>query len=342
MNPHASPAIAIIVAERGPDGARLVAIDARGDRQFALLTPPASRARDTHPAVSPDGAWIVFASSRGRDLGVTSLWIAPLGAAQTPRALTGPTAIDANPVWTRDGTAIIFASTRDGGDFDLWRLPMRAGRAAGPPIQLTHAAGHEVAPTVARDGTIIFAAVTPRAEALTETTQVSRARTSHLVQRAPDGTLTALTDGPDDGSPALSPDETQLVFTCAGGSAELENRELCIAPRDALRTAHRLVELPPTDEDSPTWSPDGRYVLATSLVRGARTMLFSSAIAIELTTPPVARILVDHAGAVARLTPVIAPRSAPDLAVNPAYLPTLARIMTRAIEAQRQADEARE
>lgn len=340
--------MAIIVAERGPTGVRLVAVDDRGDRQFALITASETRSRDTHPAVSPDGRWIVFASSRARPTG-TSLWIAPLGVEQPARALTATNdtrVIDTNPVWMPDGSAIVFASTREGDDFDLWRLPMRDGRAAGDAEQLTHGAAHEVAPTVARDGTIIYASVTPRAEALTDPGKVVRASTSQLEQRAPDGVITRLTEGPDDGSPALSPDETQLAFTCGRGFETLTNRELCIVRREALASsgvaARVVVDLPPTDEDNPTWSRDGRVLVATSLLRGERTMLFSSVIAIDLAARPIkARILVDRAGAVARLTPTVIARTiaSRDLAANPEYLPELARIMMRAIDEKKRAAE---
>src|ERR671939_201391 len=49
-----------------------------------------------------------------------------------------------------------FVATREGGDFDLWRLAVRDGRAAGDPVQLTHDETQEVTPTVARDGTVIY------------------------------------------------------------------------------------------------------------------------------------------------------------------------------------------
>src|SRR5260221_7908487 len=55
--------IAIAIAERGEHGARLVAIDEHGDRRLDLVQPAPTLARDTNPAISPDGRWLVFASS---------------------------------------------------------------------------------------------------------------------------------------------------------------------------------------------------------------------------------------------------------------------------------------
>jgi Tol biopolymer transport system component len=324
--PAGPPPIAIVTSESGPQGARLVAIDEHGDRRFDLLQPATSLARDSHPAISPDGRWIVFASSRGRTLDTTSLWIAPLVAdAEPARLTTVATAIDSHPVWTRDGTAILFASTRDGGDFDLYRLAIEAGRAIGEPQQLTSGAGHEITPTVAADGTVIYAAVTPLAGGGVD---------SHLEARAPDGTITKLTDGPGDASPALTPDDRTIAFARPQQHPAGVDGDLWTMPRNSDQ-ATPLIDLPLTDESGPVWSRDGRYVFATSVLRGAAgNTVFSSVIVIDTRgTPRKARLLADRTGAVARLTPAVAqPRlDAAALASDPEYLPELARIMAAAM-----------
>jgi Tol biopolymer transport system component len=329
--PAAAPApdrIAIIASERGPEGARLVAIDEHGDRQFELVQPAAALARDTNPAVSPDGAWIAFASSRGRALDQTSLWIAPAGVATAPHRLTDGTGLDAQPVWLADGSAVVFASTRAHGNFDLWRIAVHAGQP-GELVQLTHGAGHEVTPAVARDGTIVYAAVTPD--------EAHRQIESHLEQRAPDGEIRVLTSGPADSSPAVSPDGAQLVFARPQLHAGAADSELWLMDRASGAIAP-LVDLPLTDESGPVWSRDGRFVFATSVLRGeAGRVVFSSIIHIDRRdSPAVARILEDRVGAIVRLTPAVTatPLDAAALRGDPEYLPELARIMSRAIEQQ--------
>lgn len=318
--------IAIVASERGPNGARLVAIDEHGDRRFELVAPVAAGiVRDVNPAISPDGRWIAFASTRGRSLDQTSLWIAPLGVEAAPRRLTDGAWIDSHPAWTRDGRAIVFASTRDGGDFDLWRLPIAAGRAAGPPEQLTAAASHEVTPAVAADGAIVYAAVTPKGGAEVE---------SRLEERAPDGRIRALTPGPADASPAISPDGAAIAFARPAVHEGVPHSELWRMARGGGE-ATLLVGLPLTDESGPVWSRDGRFVFATSVLRGAGGRpLFSSVVHVDLhEAPPRARILRDRAGALVRLTPAVAAArlDAPALRGDPEYLPELARIMARAI-----------
>ena len=321
--------IAIVASEQGPRGIRLVAIDEHGDRRFELITPPQTITQDKNPAVSPDGRWLVFASTRERDNG-TSLWIAPLAAGATPRRLTTEdTAIDAHPVWTPDGRAIVFASTRDGGDYDLWRLAITAG-APGEATQLTSAPGHEITPTVGPDGTLVYAAVAVASEQAT----------SRLEQRAPDGAISELTTGPADASPAVSPDGATIVFARPAIHNGQAHSELWRIDRRAATRATRLVYLPLTDESGAVWSRDGRFVFATSRLAGAETRtLFTAVIHVDLhESQPRARMLGDRAGPVARLTPaIVAPRlDATALHADPEYLPELARIMAAMIERQRQ------
>jgi Tol biopolymer transport system component len=321
--------VAIIAAERGPSGARLVAIDEHGDRRHVMLAEASGTVRDTNPAASPDGNWMVFASSRGRPLDQTSLWIAPIGVEVAPVQITSGAAIDSHPAWNRAGSAIVFASTRDGGDFDLWQLAIENGRVRGAPEQLTNGAAHEVTPTVARDGTVIYASVTPLED---------RSIESHLEQRAPDGTITKLTDGPTDTSPALSPDERTVAFARTVVHDGTPNTELWLLRRTDGKV-ERIVELPPTDESGPVWSRDGELIFATSLMRGTETALFSSVIFVDLAEkPPRARILEDHAGGIARLTPaIVAPQlDVSALRADPEYLPELARIMSNAVEQAKQ------
>ncbi len=311
-------------------GTRLVVIDETGDRQFDLFEAPDVTTRDTHPAVSPDGRWLVFASSRDRALEATSLWIAPLTPGATPTRLTDGLGVESHPVWTSDGSAIVFASTRDGGDFDLYAQAIANGRATAAPSQITSAAGHEVTPAVSRDGTIYYAAITEVGTAEIE---------SHLEARGPDGTITRVTEGPADASPVLSPDERTLVFARPKEHRAGLDGELWTMPRDGGE-AVQLIDLPLTDESGPVWSRDSRFLFATSVLRGAAgNAMFSSVIVIDMNAHRrVARMLIDRVGANPRLTPALTLTSldASALAVDPEYLPELARIMSSAIAKHKQ------
>ena len=316
--------VAIVLAERGDQGIHLVGIDEHGDRQFELVRAADGKTRDQDPAISPDGRWVVFASSRGRDFSETNLWIAPVQPDAIATPLTRGSAIDSHPTWRPDGSGIVFDSTRAHGNFDLYELAIdRAGHTHGEPQALTSADDHEITPTVARDGTIIYASVHALADCQVE---------SHLEARAPDGTIERLTEGPGDAAPALSPDGTQIAFARPAEHAGMLDSELWVMPRHGDASAFVDVRL--TDETGPVWSHDGRFVFATSVLRGARgNAVFSSVIVVDSTQHPrVARILEDRTGAIARFTPAVAPIALDARALDgdPEYLSELARITAKA------------
>lgn len=262
----------------------------------------------------------MFTSSRDRPDDESSLWLAPLHANATPVRLTTGPSIEAFPTWTPDGRAIVFASSR-GGTFDLYRLAIDHGRAAGEPEQLTTAPGHEITPAIAPDGTILYSAIS------------TDGKQSHLESRAPDGTIATLTEGPHDAEPAVSPDGTRIAFARPVEHRAGEDGELWIQRRGD--PARPLVDLPLTDEGGPVWAPDGRFLFATSVLRGAAgNEVFSSVIVIDtLARHPTARLLEDRVGGIERRAPALthAPLDAAALAADPEYLPELARIVAPAM-----------
>ncbi|HEX4455750.1 MAG TPA: hypothetical protein VH143_33045 [Kofleriaceae bacterium] len=325
--PREPDRIAIVVAERGTHGVHLIAIDEAGDRMLELVQPTPELGRDTNPAISPDGKWLVFARGRGSGATIdeTKLWIAPVAPEAIAAPLTAAAGIETNPTWTRDGSAVVFASTGSAGEYDLYELPIANGHATGAPARLTSSPAHEVTPSVAADGTIVYAALTTGSGGAIE---------SHLEARAPDGAITKLSDGPLDAAPAISPDGTRIAFARLVVHRTLRDGDLFVMSRDG-GSAHVLVDLPLTDESGPVWSRDGRFVLATSLLRGAAgDVVFASVIAVDTrAAEPTARMLVDRTGAVPRFTPAIASAALDGSALDrdPEYLPELARITAQAI-----------
>jgi TolB protein len=303
--------IAIVASEVGADGARLVVLDEHGDREAELLVRAAGLPRDTNPAISPDGRWVVFESQRGPEHEL-QLWLARLEPEATPVELT----VGVHPAWTPDGRAIVYSHHGD-----LYRIAV----GGGTPERLTDAPGDEDLPSVASDGTIVYAASTSEG--------------SRIEERAPGGAIAQLTEGPGDTTPAVSPDGKTIAFSRPVDHQGAPDAELFVIPHGS-HEATRVVELPLSEEAGPVWSRNGRFLFATSGVRSSTgAILFSSVIVIDMAhTPHVARILEDRAGAIARLTPAVAPGALDEtaLAADPEYLPELARIIAKAIAQQKQ------
>lgn len=94
--------------------------------------------------VSPDGEWIVFASTR--HTARPNLYLKRVdGRAVTQ--LTDEPAGDVHPVFSPDGRHIAFASRRS-GSWDLWMVTLEGGQ----PTQLTHSPRPELYPSWSPDG----------------------------------------------------------------------------------------------------------------------------------------------------------------------------------------------
>jgi Tol biopolymer transport system component/DNA-binding winged helix-turn-helix (wHTH) protein len=78
---------------------------------------------DLHPAVSPTGDAIAFASDRS---GVFEIYVRALGATTAEVPLTGDGGHNVQPAWSPDGRFIAYHSYRHGG---VWVIPSRGGTA---------------------------------------------------------------------------------------------------------------------------------------------------------------------------------------------------------------------
>ena len=104
------------------------------------LITPREHARFIDPAWSPDGRQIAVASDlRGRNF---EIWIMNADGSGLIRLTQNP-AMDAHPVWSRDGSTLLFESFRDGNPeiyrmnadgSDLTRLTYNAGRDSDPSL----------------------------------------------------------------------------------------------------------------------------------------------------------------------------------------------------------------
>lgn len=314
--PMPAPELRLAVSEAWNGGTRLVLVDERGDRWAVLSAGRAAAAsRDEQAVFSPDGRWVAFVSSRGRDLARTSLWVMPAAVGATAVRVTDGTGDDVDPVWTPAGDAVVFARRTD-ATFALARVTIgaRGDAVAIGPVELV-AGGpvHHVAPSVAATGEIAYQEIDRDG---------SRSR---IALRAVDGSVTFLTDGPRDVTPAWRPGGAQLAFARAverpGGGRDYD---LFVQPLDG--EPRPLVDLAGTDESGPRWSADGRWLFATAVIVDDGGAL-PAVVYVDAAAPtPVPRMLRDQVGAIARQSPAPMPVAldAAALAAGPAFVDAVA------------------
>lgn len=292
----------IVVTERAAGGGRLIALSQTGQRLHEVTRIGPVPVRDNSPALSPDGRFVVFASSRGRQtLAETNLWIVPMSSRAPPRRLTRTTkSIDRDPGWTPDGAALLFSSNR-AGDFDVWRLPMAFSPehgvplASGPPVALTDGPEHDFSPSAEPTGDRV---VFMRADA--------DGRRSRLWVLAGE-TASAITDGPTDMTPSWSPDGQSIAFAAVPSGGK-QTDLYTVRPDGSAREP--VVAEPLGNQSGPRWSTDGRFLFCTSLYRSVTSgkAVLSSVTFVDLQeSPRVLRALQSRVAPESRMGPTIEP-----------------------------------
>lgn len=119
---------------------------------FEVFDPPVNQYAP-NAGWSPDSMWLTFDSRQGQS-GTTDVYIVPTADDTGLVNLTSDGFSDRDPDWTTDpGTAIVWASDRDGGtDLDLWRMNPAD---PGAKVQITDYPGDETYPLWSPDATTI-------------------------------------------------------------------------------------------------------------------------------------------------------------------------------------------
>jgi len=246
------------------------------------------------PQLSPDGKWVAYSvsvPSLQDNRGISRVWVAELATGRS-RQLTGGPGSDRQPRWSPDGKTLAFIATRDSGA-QVWLLPIGGGDArklshlpdgASDPIWLPNGAGLLVVsdikwpadqeidrrngayPTDARIWTSLMwrhwddFRVGKRQHLFR--VDVATGQASDLTPVDHD-VPTIATGG--DGDVAVSPDGKDILVVMHGDSVVADNTNADIYAVDG--TTLRRITTTPGADNTPRYSPDGRWAAYLSMER---------------------------------------------------------------------------
>ncbi len=234
--------------------------------------------------LSPDGQFVVYDSivadaSTARDIHILAV------DGSTHGALTDSPANDLFPLWTPDGTAIVFGSDRDGG-MDAWMLQVDDGKPLGEPRPVKRGLGRALPMAFTNDGNLFYGLRAGRADVFLGRFDASSGTlvggTSPMPSR-----FAGANRGPE-----WSPDGSSLAYLSRIGTENYgqEHRAVTVRALDSgAETVHtpRLAFI-----ERVRWSPDGGSLLLSGGDAQGRSGLF----VMDLRTDEVMQAVVERSG----------------------------------------------
>jgi Tol biopolymer transport system component len=210
-----------------------------GERR-ALTSPTAPLIGDSLPAFSPDSQTVAFVRTTA-DVSQDVYLVSITGG--EPRRLTFDNVPLSSTAWTTDGREIIFSSTREGGDYGLWRI----SASGGTPERAVVGGHHVPVASVSRQGN--------RLAYVQWSGDFNIYRIDVSDSTRPNSPPIKLTSSTRlDFNPQYSPDGKRIVFQSdRSGSSEIWMCDSDGANPVQVTSLNKIA-------GTPRWSPDGQQI----------------------------------------------------------------------------------
>ncbi len=248
-----------------PDGKQILCGLARKDRTgqiaFVSVADGSVRAVKTWPvtlgvgvdkmSISPDGRYIVWDYPSKKGLPERDIFLLAADGSRDITLVEHP-ANDSYPLWTPDGTRVVFASDRT-GTMDLWAIRVNDGQPQGNPELIKRDIGRAQPIGLNRKGSLYFGLITGIQDVYIAALDPA---TGKVVSPPVAGSHRYVGSNR---SPDWSPDGEYLAYTSQRGLLPSGQGSRIIAIR-SLRTGEERQVSHRVDNNlqRPTWSPDGR------------------------------------------------------------------------------------
>jgi Tol biopolymer transport system component len=147
-----------------PDGKEILVVRSRQDKttQLAMVSARDGSARvlkslgwqDVRASLSPDGRYIAYDAIANQSASTHDIFVLAADGSQESAVVQNP-ADDTNPVWSPDGSQILFLSDRTGVR-GLWTLPINHGKPAGPEQSIKASFGGNFLIGMSRAGALFY------------------------------------------------------------------------------------------------------------------------------------------------------------------------------------------
>jgi dipeptidyl aminopeptidase/acylaminoacyl peptidase len=273
------------------------------------------------PQISPEGEWIAYTIERDdteADETRSRIWMVPRDGGEA-LPLTAAKESSSYPRWSPDSRYLAFLSARDDQPTQVWRLSRHGGEAAALTDTAQSVKAFEWSPDATRlllllqDPSDAEIAAKEQGEHYEEEAPppqvidrrqfkrdyegyLDRRRTHVYLLDIAAGSLTQLTFGDfDDSQPAWSPDGTRIAFT-SNRSADPDsnyNTDIWVISADPEQAPAEPVQLTrgPGADESPSWSPDGRYIAHTTVTDASAMLYATSHLAVSSAAGDATRVL---------------------------------------------------